>query len=202
MTPCTRKAPGFRKGTRTAVSNGEPRKVVVCGTTVMRDRSLSPKATLTTTAGRVLPAKPKSISQTSPRRGVGIFLVEGLQQGGRSGADLLVLERTGIEGQGAAQDLVGKGAFFFRRQVFEGLQQGLGLAAHAPIVAKTLTCDRCAECSPRRGARYPKAEMRLADAIDALSRVIRSSKMLCIMAESTVTDPTESSTPVSRNEIM
>jgi hypothetical protein len=35
----------------------------------------SPKATLTTSAGRVFPAWPKSISQTSPRRGVAIFVV-------------------------------------------------------------------------------------------------------------------------------
>ena len=44
-------------------------------------RSLSEKATLTTTAGLVLPAIPKSMSQTSPRCGVAIFSVQRLKQG-------------------------------------------------------------------------------------------------------------------------
>jgi hypothetical protein len=64
-----------------------------------------------------LPANPKSISQTSPRLGTGIFLLEGRKQGGRSGADLFIRQRAGVEGQRAAQKLLGEGAFLFPRQV-------------------------------------------------------------------------------------
>ncbi len=135
VTPCARKAPGFRKGTRTAISNGEPRRVVVCGTTVMRARSWSPKAVLTTRAGRVLPARPKSMSQTSPRRGGGIFVVERFKHRGRSGANLFICQRPGIEGQRAAQDLAGKRALLVRRKMLEGFQQSLSFTAHALIVA-------------------------------------------------------------------
>jgi hypothetical protein len=39
----------------------------------------------------------------------------------------------------AAQKLLGEGAFLLRRQLFESLQQGLGVAAHAPIIAGILT---------------------------------------------------------------
>jgi len=38
VTPWTRKAPGLRNGTRTAISKGEPRRLVVCGTTVISQR--------------------------------------------------------------------------------------------------------------------------------------------------------------------
>lgn len=126
---------GLQEGNAYAISKGEPRKLVVWGTTVMRERSWSPKGTLTTSAGRVLPARPKSISQTSPRRGVGLFSLEGFKQSGRSSADLFIRERAGIEGQCAAQYLLGEGAFLLRRQLFEGFQQGLSLVAHDAILA-------------------------------------------------------------------
>ena len=79
-----------------------------------RDEGLveSPNATLTTSAGRVLPAWPKSISQTSPRRGVGIFLVERFPKGCRRRTDLFISERTGVERQRTTQHLVSKGAPF------------------------------------------------------------------------------------------
>ena len=47
----------------TVDEKAEPRRLVVCGMTVMSPRSWSPNAPLTTTAGRVFPAMPKSISQ-------------------------------------------------------------------------------------------------------------------------------------------
>src|SRR5208337_289152 len=72
-------------------------------------------------------------------RGIAIFLLEGLEQAGRSGTDLFVFQRARVEGQRAAQKLLGKGALLFRRQAFEGLQQGLGVTAHAPIIAWILT---------------------------------------------------------------
>src|SRR5262249_49814353 len=115
-------------------SDGESHNEVVCGTTVMSERSRSPKATLTTRAGRVLPAMPKSISQTSPRRGVGIVLVERGKQGVRSAADLLVRQRAGVPGQQPAQDLVGEGAFLLGRKLIEGVQQNLGVAAHRLLI--------------------------------------------------------------------
>jgi hypothetical protein len=68
-----------------------------------------------------LPAKPKSISQTSPRRGVDIFIVEASKKSVGSGTDLFVRERSGIERQRTAQNLVGKDAFLFGGQVFESL---------------------------------------------------------------------------------
>ena len=66
----------------TVGEKAEPRRLVVCGMTVMSARSWSPNAPLTTRAGRVFPAMPKSISQTSPRRGVAILFLKGLEQGG------------------------------------------------------------------------------------------------------------------------
>src|SRR5262249_48672188 len=123
------KGPGLQKRRPSRDLEGELRRLVVCGTTVMRARSWSPKATLTTSPGRVLPAWPKSISQTSQRLGVAIFLVvKRLPESDRGGTDLFVGKRAGVEGQGAAQDLLGESPLFFRRQVVEGLEQGLGLA--------------------------------------------------------------------------
>jgi hypothetical protein len=52
----------------TVDEKAEPRRLGVCGMTVMSARSWSPNAPLATRAGRVFPALPKSISQTSPRR--------------------------------------------------------------------------------------------------------------------------------------
>jgi len=75
------------------------------------------------------------MSQTSPRSGIGILLVEGFKQGGRGGADLFVLEWTGIERQGAAQHFFGKRSLLLGRQVFEGVEQGRGLAGHVSKVA-------------------------------------------------------------------
>ena len=37
-------------------------------------------------------------------RGIGIFLLEGLKQSGRSGADLFILQRGGVEGQRAPRE--------------------------------------------------------------------------------------------------
>lgn len=70
------------------------------------------------------------MSQSSPRRGAGIVLVKRPEESIRSRANVFIRERAGIEGQRAAQHLFGECALFFRRQVFESLQQGLGLATH------------------------------------------------------------------------
>jgi len=49
----------------------------------------------------------------------------------------------------AAQKLLGEGAFLLRRQLFESLQQGLGVAAHAPIIAGILTRDKGHQANPK-----------------------------------------------------
>ncbi len=138
VTPCTRNAPGLRNGTRAAISKDDPRRLVVWGITVISARSRLPKATLTMSAGRALPVMPKSMSQTSPRSGVGIFFVEGLKQNGRGGADLCIFKRSGIERQGAAQQFFCERALLFSRQMFEGVEQGRGLAGHVSKVAKPI----------------------------------------------------------------
>ena len=88
----------------------------------MSARSLSPNATLTTSAGRVLPTMPKSMSQTSPRTGVRILIVEGFEQGGRCDPDFLVFEWTGIKRQQAPQHFVCKGSLFLYRKAFESVE--------------------------------------------------------------------------------
>src|SRR5271157_4073117 len=103
--------------------------------TVMSARSWSPKAPLTTRAGRVFPAMPKSISQTSPRRGMAIlFFLKGLEQGGGGSADFLVFQGSRIERQGTAQHLVRKDALLFHGEMFEGVQQCFGFSAHEHII--------------------------------------------------------------------
>jgi len=52
-------------------SNREPPALVVCGTSVTKARSASSTGTLSTRQGRVFAARPRSISQTSPRDGLG-----------------------------------------------------------------------------------------------------------------------------------
>jgi len=64
---CASNAPSRRNPTRTATSYAEPRTAVVCGTSVIRARSLSPGVRLRTRAGRTFAARPKSTCQTSPR---------------------------------------------------------------------------------------------------------------------------------------
>jgi hypothetical protein len=92
------KSAGLQEGNRYGYLNAEPRRLVVCGITVISARSWSPKAPLTTRAGRVFPAMPKSISQTSPRRGLAVILsLKGLEQGGGGSADFLVFQGPGIE---------------------------------------------------------------------------------------------------------
>lgn len=79
------------------------------------------------------------MSQTSPRAGVGIVMVKGLKEIGRSGSYLLVLQRTGIERQRSAQNLVGKGALILGWQGFEGFDQGRDFSAHTAILAHSDT---------------------------------------------------------------
>jgi hypothetical protein len=117
---------GLEERNSQAISKGEPRRLVVCGTTVMSARSRSPKATLTTSAGRC---------------GVGIFLVEGLEQNSPSSADLFVHQGAGIEGQHAAENLVRQDGLLLGRKVLEGLQQGLTLVAHVPILADAFRAE-------------------------------------------------------------
>ncbi len=102
--------------------------------TVISERSLSPNATLTTRAGRVFPAMPKSISQTSPRRGIAILSLKGCEERGRGSAYFLIFKRDGIQRQAAAQRFLSKGALLSRRKMLEGVQRCLGLAAHACIL--------------------------------------------------------------------
>lgn len=66
--PCASKAPLFRNRTEAATSNRVPRRLVVCGTTVTRARSSAP-GTPRIAQGRIFAARPRSTSQTSPRRG-------------------------------------------------------------------------------------------------------------------------------------
>ena len=79
-------------------------------------------------------AIPKSISQTSPRRGIAILFLEGFEQGGGGTADFFIFQWAGLEGQGSAQHLFRKRAPFLNGQVFESLQQCLGIAAHGTII--------------------------------------------------------------------
>src|SRR5271154_4568234 len=88
-----------------------------------------------TSAGRVLPANPKSTSHTSPRLGVGIFLIEGFEQSSRGSADFFIPQRARIERQRTAQYLVGEGALLVSRQMIERFEQSLGLAGHSSIIA-------------------------------------------------------------------
>ena len=74
-----RKAPGFRKGRGTLISNREPRRVVVCGITVMRLRSAEPQGPLNTRAGLTFSTIPRSTSQTSPRFGTFFLFVQSLE---------------------------------------------------------------------------------------------------------------------------
>ena len=121
----------------TVGEKAEPRRLVVCGMTVMSARSWSPNAPLTTRARRVFPAMPKSISQTSPRRGVAILFLKGLEQGGGGSADFLVFQGSGIERQGTAQHLMRKGAPAFHGEMFEGVQRCFGISAHEHIIPPT-----------------------------------------------------------------
>jgi hypothetical protein len=95
----------------------------VCGTTVINARSRSPKLTLTISAGRVLPAAPKSISQTSPRTGAGIFLIEHVEKRVGSRADLIITQRAGVKWQRTAKHFLREGTLFNHRQGFEGVEQ-------------------------------------------------------------------------------
>jgi len=109
-------------------------RAIQFGMTVMSARYWSPKARLTTRAGRVFPAMPKSISQISPQRGVAILFLKGLEQDGGGSADFLVCQGSGIERQGTAQQLVRKGALLFHGELFEGVQQCFGISAHEDII--------------------------------------------------------------------
>ena len=117
----------------------------MCGTTVINARSLSPKFTLTISAGRVLPAAPKSISQTSPRAGNGIFVIEVFEKRAGSRSDFIVRERTGVEGQRAAKHFLRKrkGPLFVRRQGFECFEQCGRLGAHGHILTGLLNRKWC-----------------------------------------------------------
>jgi len=77
---------------------------------------------------------PKSISQTSPRRGVAILFLKGREQGGGGSADFLIFQRSGIERQGTAQHLLRKGALLFHGKMFEGVPQCFGISAHEHII--------------------------------------------------------------------
>jgi hypothetical protein len=84
--------------------------------------------------GTGFPAMPKSISQTSPRRGVAILFLKGFEQGGGGSADFLVFQGSGIERQRTAQHLLRKGALLFHREMFEGVEQCFGISAHEHII--------------------------------------------------------------------
>src|SRR5215469_15777307 len=94
----------------------------------MSERSSPPNATLTTRAGRVFPAKPKSMSQTSPR--AGIVLIEPLKQLGRSHANLLVRQGTGVKRQRTAQNLVSEDALLLNGKAFECFEERRGFLSH------------------------------------------------------------------------
>lgn len=66
--PCASNAPGRRKRSGTDTSYRVPRRLVVCGTTVTSARSSSALGAPSTKQGRIFAAKPRSTSQTSPRR--------------------------------------------------------------------------------------------------------------------------------------
>lgn len=61
-----------RNRTSTVASNRDCRGLVVWGTRVTSDRSSPMKGTLRTRQGRTFAARPRSVSQTSPRRGSAI----------------------------------------------------------------------------------------------------------------------------------
>ncbi len=77
--PCASNAPGFKNRTGTTISKFEPRTLVVCGTSVTIDRSLSPGGTLSTRQGRTFAVIPRSTSHTSPRGGAFKFAPHGDQ---------------------------------------------------------------------------------------------------------------------------
>src|SRR5215813_352438 len=66
---CASNTPFFRKPVLTSTSKRDPLGLVVCGTIVTRARSSSIAGTLRTRQGRILAAKPRSTSHTSPRFG-------------------------------------------------------------------------------------------------------------------------------------
>src|SRR5439155_8537889 len=70
----------------------------------------------------------------SPRRGVAILFLKGLEQGGGGSADFVVFQGSGIERQGTAQHLLRKGALLFHGEMFEGVQQCFGISAHEHII--------------------------------------------------------------------
>ena len=83
-----------------------------------------------------------NVGTPCPRKAPSFRKGKGLKPGGGSGADLFLLQRARVEGQPAAPTLRGAGAFLFRRQGFEGREQGLGVATHAPITAGIFTRDK------------------------------------------------------------
>src|SRR5437762_2185876 len=92
------------------------------------------KSTADYQGGTGFPAMPKSISQTSPRRGVAILFLKGLEQGVGGSADFLAFQGSGIERQGTAQHLFRKGALLFHGEMFEGVQQCFSISAHEDII--------------------------------------------------------------------
>ena len=70
--PWASNAPCFRNATGTTASNSVCRVDVVCGTRVISARSVSPIRVLTTRQGRTFAVRPRSTSQTSPRRDISL----------------------------------------------------------------------------------------------------------------------------------
>jgi len=115
---CTRNAPGSRNGKHTATSKREPRSVVVCGMNVMRSRSVSPQAPLSTSTGRIFSAMPRSTSQISPLLGFGFIGIKGSQDDPGGFVDVLVGKWFPVKHrliEVSAQGL-GDGMPIFRRQ--------------------------------------------------------------------------------------
>ena len=147
VTPCTRKAPGFRKGNP---RRDLKRRAAEAGR-VRHDRDEGPIGIAEGHADHQRGPRLARLAEvdqpdlTAPRRRH-LPRRERCKESVRSGADLIVGERTGVEGQRAAEHLLGEGALFFRRQMLEGLEQGLGLAAHRPLNLAEPACMEAGLC--------------------------------------------------------
>src|ERR1035437_9799357 len=97
----------------------------------MSARSDSLNARLRIRAGRAFWTMPRSTSQTSPRLGTRLLLVEQGKSLGSNGRQVIVRQRAVITGSHGASDRLVHGVLLVTRQASEPLQHRLCLCAHA-----------------------------------------------------------------------
>src|SRR2546425_1022436 len=99
----------------------------MCGTTVIKTRSVSLKERFRIRPGRTFCAMPKSTIQTSPRLGTVFLLIQQGKTLGGSSDQFLVRQRSVFFRNYAAGDRFVNIPLFGARQSLELLQNGLGL---------------------------------------------------------------------------